>query len=74
MAVRILAISVDCELDTPDGPQQAVIDLTAMHTHCRPERVEDLLEDLTVLCEDVQAGRQPEDLGHPVLSVIQGSK
>jgi hypothetical protein len=74
MALRILAISVACELDTPYGPQQAVIDLASMHRHCRPERVEDLLEDLTVLCEDVQAGRKPEDLGHPVLSVIQGSQ
>ena len=71
---RIARISVDYLTETPEGPQQTTVDLAAMLRHCRPERVEDLLEDLVMLCEDVHAGRQPEDSGRPVLAVIRGSK
>ena len=42
---------------TPDGQRSAAIDLEALRRHCRRERVEDLLDDLQVLCEDVQAAR-----------------
>jgi hypothetical protein len=56
---RILALTVCYEVDTPRGPQKATVDLEAMLRHCRPERVEDLLDDLTVLCEDVLAESRP---------------
>jgi hypothetical protein len=49
-----------------------IIDLPAMQQHCRPERVQDLLEDLDLLCEDVDAGRRPEDKGRP-LSLVHKS-
>ncbi len=68
---RILAITVCYETDTPRGPEQTMVDLEAMLRHCRPERVEDLLEDLTLLCEDVVARRQPEGPGRPVLALIR---
>jgi hypothetical protein len=73
MAGRIVAITVAYESDMPGDLQPMLIGLTDMRDYCRAERVEDLLDDLVVLCEDVQAGRQPEGSG-PVLSVIRGSK
>jgi hypothetical protein len=71
---RITAVSVICTIDTPDGPQQAIVDVAELRVHCRPERVEDLLEDLVMLCQDVQDRRHPEDSGRPVLAVIRGHK
>lgn len=58
---------------SPDG-EQTVISLPEMQKHCRPERIEELVDDMAVLCEDVEARRHPEDAGHPVLSVIRGQK
>lgn len=49
------------------------IGLALLAKHCRPERVEELIEDLTLMCEEVEAGCRPEDAGR-VLSVIQGFK
>ena len=71
---RILAITVCYETDAPGRPEQTMVDLEAMLRHCRPERVEDLLEDLTLLCEDVVARRQPEGSGRPVLAPIRRPK
>jgi hypothetical protein len=51
---EITYIKVGWTVDTPEGPQQAVISLESMRKHCRAERVEDLLDDLQVLCRDVQ--------------------
>jgi hypothetical protein len=56
---RIVEISVDYLIETPEGQQQTTVGLAAMHRHCRPERIEDLLDDLTVICEDVLAGSRP---------------
>jgi hypothetical protein len=39
---------------SPDGKRSVAIDLETLRRHCRPERVEDLLDDLQILCEDVQ--------------------
>jgi hypothetical protein len=39
-----------------------------MHEHCRLERVADLIDDLGMLCGDVQAARQP---ARPVLHATQ---
>lgn len=70
---RIIAVTVCYEVDTPEGPQQTTVDLEAMRTHCRAERLDDLTDDLVVLCEDVLAGLRPDD-PHPVLRVVQGAK
>jgi hypothetical protein len=48
---------VQVGIATDDG-QRALVTLPAMIKHCRKERVEDLLEDLTLICEDVQSARQ----------------
>jgi hypothetical protein len=45
------------------------VDLESMRTHCRPERVDDLVDDLLMLCEDVQARRWPEDPGRSSLTL-----
>lgn len=65
---RVVAITVAFEDGDPDDP--VLIDLTQMQAHCRAERVQDLLENLTLMCEEVEAGRRPEDRG-PVLSLVQ---
>ena len=48
------------------------ITLEELQAHCRPERVEDLLDDLVVLCEDVHDRRRPEDKGHARLAAVRG--
>jgi hypothetical protein len=50
----IESIIISWTIETADGPRSAAIDLAAMRRHYRPEPVEDLLDDLQVLCEDVQ--------------------
>lgn len=72
MAGRVVAIRVDYLTEAPEGPQRTVVDLGAMRAHCRPERLEDLLDDLVVLCDDVLAGLQTGD-PLPVLKVVRGS-
>jgi len=74
MAGHIVAIKVDYLIDGPGGPERVTVDLASILQHCRPERVQDLLEDVELLSEDVLAGRRPENPGHPVLSVIRGSR
>jgi hypothetical protein len=54
---RITFVSVGWA--SPTG-RVKVIGLEVMRRHCRRERVEDLLEDLALLCEDVQARRHPD--------------
>jgi hypothetical protein len=46
-----------------------VVGLEVMRRHCRRERVEDLLEDLALLCEDVEARRHP-DTADSYLSLV----
>jgi hypothetical protein len=55
--LRIDRIEVGCTVDTDDGPQVTVISLADFRWHCRRERVDDLIDDLVVLCEDVQGAR-----------------
>jgi hypothetical protein len=69
MTGRIVHVQVDYEAE---AGQRTTVDLAAMTRHCRPERVEDLLEDLAVPAEDVLAGRRPDDPGRPLLEVIRG--
>jgi hypothetical protein len=73
MAGEVVDISVDYVIDTPEGPERVTVNLTAMTQHCRPERVEDLIEDAALLAEDVIAGQHPES-GRPVLAVIRGHR
>jgi len=54
---RILAITVAYEDGSPEDP--TLIDLPKMRQYCRPERVEDLIDDLVMLCEDVKARGRP---------------
>ena len=62
-------LGVTVELD--DGTR---ITLEDMRRHCRPERVEDLLDDLVVLCEDVADRRRPEDRGRARLAAVPRSR
>jgi len=48
---------VQVGIATDDG-QRALVTLPAMRKHFRKERVEDLLEDLTLICEDVESARE----------------
>lgn len=66
--VRIVAVTVAFESDAPGDLQPVLVGLTQMREHCRAERVDDLLDDLLMLCEDIQAAR----LRHgPVLSLVR---
>lgn len=74
-AGQVITVSVDYVSVTPDGPERGTtIDLPMMRAHCRPERIEDLVDDLTMLCEDVLARRQQGESGRPALAIIQGTK
>lgn len=70
----VVSVIVDYVADVPGGPQRRMINLPAIIRHCRPERVEELLDDLQVLCEEVLAGRGPGDRGRPSLAVARAPK
>lgn len=55
--LRITRIEVDYAVDTGEGPLEATISLADFQWHCRRERVDDLIDDLVVLCEDVHGVR-----------------
>jgi len=55
---RISEIAVTWTVETPAGPKHVLVDLTDLRKYCREERVDDLLDDLTVLCGDVQDARE----------------
>jgi len=67
---RILAVTVAYESDAP-GDQPTLIGLPELRQHCRAERVEDLIDDLEMLVEDVQAARE---VPGTALSVIRGGR
>ena len=46
-------------MDTPDGPRHTFHGLPHMRRHIRPDRLGELIDDLTVICEDLVASRQP---------------
>jgi hypothetical protein len=52
-------IAVTYTVDTPDGPRHTFHGLPHMHRHIRPERLSELLDDLTIICEDLIALREP---------------
>ena len=57
----ITRISVTITEDTPSGPRHMLYGLSDMRKYARPERVDDLLEDLEVICADVQKARDAAD-------------
>jgi hypothetical protein len=63
-ATEITGVTVEFD----DGRR---VTLQDMYCHCRPERVEDLLDDLVVLSEDVADRRRPENRG---LSLARGQQ
>jgi hypothetical protein len=68
--VRIVAVTVAHDSDAPGNLQPFLVGLADMRKHCRVERVEDLLDDLLMLCEDIEAARETPG---PVLSVVRGT-
>jgi hypothetical protein len=56
---KITRISVTYTVDTPDGQRRTFHSLPRMRRHIRPERLSELLDDLTVICEDLIAVREP---------------
>jgi hypothetical protein len=72
--LRIVAITIAYENDVPGELQPVLIGLPELRKHCRPERVEDLLEDLAVLAEDVADRRRPEDKGRARLAAVPRSR
>ncbi len=54
-----------------DSLEPTLIGLPEFRLHCRAERVEDLIDDLEMLVEDVQAARVAPSTA---LSVIRGGR
>lgn len=61
MTGKITRIAVTYTMDAPDGPRHTFHGLLVahIHRHIRPERVRELLDDLTVICEELVAAREP---------------
>jgi hypothetical protein len=59
MLGKITRVAVTYTVDTTDGPRHTFHGLAHMRRHIRPERLEELLDDLTVICEDLLAAREP---------------
>jgi hypothetical protein len=59
MPGKIARIAVTYTVDTPDGPRRTCHGLSHMRRHVRPDRLIELLDDLTVICEHLVAARQP---------------
>jgi hypothetical protein len=57
---RITFISVGW---TDRNGKDMTIGVALLEKYCRPERVEDLFEDLALMCEDVETGGSPQDAG-----------
>jgi len=56
---KLAFLTIGSTTDTDDGPDTTIIGLEALRQHCRRERVDDLMDDLQMLCEDVQAAGRP---------------
>jgi hypothetical protein len=51
MSGKITRIAVTYTVDTPDGPRHTFHGLSHMRRHIRPDRLSELLDDLTVICD-----------------------
>jgi hypothetical protein len=60
---QIIQVQVQYLAEAPDGAHLVTVDLAAMNRYCRPERVEDLVEDLGLICEDVFSSCAPMAAG-----------
>jgi hypothetical protein len=59
MPGKITRVAVTYTVDTPGGPRHTFHGLAHMRQHIRPERLSELLDDLTIICEDLLAAREP---------------
>lgn len=55
--LHIDRVEVGYTVETDNGPERKLVTLSNLQKHCRPERVDDLVDDLTVLIEDVEDAR-----------------
>jgi hypothetical protein len=62
---RITRISVTYTVNTDAGPRHTFHTLEAMRQHARAERVDELVEDLTLICEDLLTRRPQPATGLP---------
>ena len=60
MTGRIAHLSVGWAVDTSSGAQQTTVDLATMRRHCHTRWMEELLDDLVMICQEVQAGKETE--------------
>jgi hypothetical protein len=68
MPGKITRIAVTYTLDTVDGPRHTFHGLREMRQHIRADRLTELLDDLTVVCDGLVASRRaaserPEGVG-----------
>jgi hypothetical protein len=66
---KVTQISVTYTVNTESGPWRTFHGLAAMHKQASPERVRELLDNLTVICEELLAARGPTVLGVPATAV-----
>jgi hypothetical protein len=62
---KITRIAVTYTVNTSDGPRHTFHGLTGMQRYVRPERLEELEDDLMVICEDLLANRPQPAAGLP---------
>jgi hypothetical protein len=66
---KITRISVTYTVNTDAGPRHTFHSLEAMRKQARPERVDELVEELTLICEDLLARRPQPTTGLPWAAV-----
>jgi hypothetical protein len=54
---KITRIAITYTVDTTDGPRHTFHGLEHMRQHIRSERLSELLDDLTLICEDLLTAR-----------------
>jgi hypothetical protein len=57
MPGKITRVAVTYTVDTPDGPRHTFHGLPHMRQHLRADRLTELLDDLTTICEELVAIR-----------------
>jgi hypothetical protein len=55
-----------------DG-REVTVSLEAMRRHCRPDRVDELLADLAMLCDDVVDSWHGSEPGCPAVAITPGA-
>jgi hypothetical protein len=62
---KITRITVTYTVNTSDGPRHTFHGLIGMQRYVRPERLQELEDDLSVICEDLLANRPQPATGLP---------